>query len=363
VRAPVLFRAGEPLQVLDIELEPPRTDEVTVRLAASGVCHTCLHVMDGSLTGIKLPAVLGDEGAGVVTQIGPGVQGVAVGDHVIISWAPACGRCRQCANGRPALCEARPPQGRLADGTVRMHRGGQDIYHFGPAAYASEMVLPSSCVVPIRKDMPLELAALIGCSVTTGVGAVTRTARVPAGAAVAVFGCGGIGLNVVQGARLSGAQPIIAVDVSQTKLETAGLFGATHLVDATREDPAAAILRAHPAGIDYAFVTIGRQDTMDAAWSSLSPAGACVVLGRMATGARMEIDPERLYGRENRLLGSRYGSARPVEDFSIMVELYLAGKLMLEELVTRRYALDEVQEAHRALAAGELARGLIVHAA
>jgi len=244
-----------------------------------------------------------------------------------------------------------------------MHRGGQDIYHFGPAAYASEMVLPSSCVVPIRKDMPLELAALIGCSVTTGVGAVTRTARVPAGAAVAVFGCGGIGLNVVQGARLSGAQPIIAVDVSQTKLETAGLFGATHLVDATREDPAAAILRAHPAGIDYAFVTIGRQDTMDAAWSSLSPAGACVVLGRMATGARMEIDPERLYGRENRLLGSRYGSARPVEDFSIMVELYLAGKLMLEELVTRRYALDEVQEAHRALAAGELARGLIVHAA
>lgn len=363
MRAPVLFRPNEPLQVLELVLDPPKAGEVTVRLAASGVCHTCLHVMDGSLKGMRMPTVLGDEGAGVVSAVGPGVTEVAVGDHVIISWASACGRCRQCANGRPALCEARPPQGMLGDGTVRLHHDGEDVYHFGVAAYGTETVLPVSCVVPVRDDMPLDLAALIGCSVTTGVGAVTNTAKVPAGAAIAVFGCGGIGLNVIQGGRLVGAHPIIAVDITASKLDVARAFGATHLIDATRGDLADQIKRAWSPGIDYAFVTVGRQDTMDAAWGCLSPAGTCVVLGRMASGQSMVVDPNRLYGFENRLVGSRYGSARPLDDFPRMVELYLAGKLMLKELVTRRYELDEVQEAHRALAAGELARGLIVHAA
>lgn len=362
MRAPVLFRPKEPLRVLELELDPPKAGEVTVRLAASGVCHTCLHVMDGSLQGIRMPTVLGDEGAGIISAVGPGVTDVVVGDHVIISWAPACGRCRQCANGRPALCESRPPQGMLGDGTVRLHHEGADVYHFGVAAYGTETVLPVSCVVPIREDMPLDLAALIGCSVATGVGAVVNTARVPAGAAVAVFGCGGIGLNVVQGARLAGANPIVAVDVSPTKLDVARAFGATHLVDATRGDVASQIARLWPTGIDFSFVTIGRQDTMDAAWGCLAPAGSCVVLGRMASGAQMTIDPNRLYGFENRLLGSRYGSVRPLDDFPTLVDLHLAGRLMLEELVTRRYAIEEAQEAHRALAAGELARGLIVHA-
>ena len=361
MRAPVLFEPRTPLKVLEVELLPPRSGEVMVGMVASGVCHTCLHVMDGSLGGMRMPTVLGDEGAGVVKAVGPDVTSVVVGDHVIISWAPACGRCRQCANARPALCERRPPQGRLADGTVRMRYGDQDVYHFGPATYASEMVLPESCVVPIRGDMPLEPAALIGCSVATGVGAVVNTAKVPAGASVIVFGAGGIGLNVIQGARLAGAYPIVAVDVLRPKLEQARAFGATHVVDASTENVSQAVEAACRGGIEFAFVTIGRGDVIAQAWSSLAPAGMCVILGRLPSGESLTIDPERLYGRENKLVGSRYGSSRPFDDFPRLVELYLGGKLLLDELITRRYELDEINEAHRALAAGELARGLLVY--
>src|SRR5947207_2505615 len=242
MRASVMFEQRTPLKVEDVELEAPRAGEVTVRMAASGVCHSCLHAADGSWKGVPVPIVLGDEGAGVVEQVGPGVD-LKVGDHVILSWAPTCGRCHYCVIGRPNLCERRQPgRGVLPDGTTRMSLRGQPVYHYGHVAtYASRTVVAESCAIAIDKRMPLDRAALIGCSVMTGVGAVINTAAVPAGASMAVFGAGGIGLNVVQGGAMVAAHPVIAVDVKPARLEHARALGATHGIDASREDPGAAI--------------------------------------------------------------------------------------------------------------------------
>jgi len=243
MRAAVLFEQGKPQRVEELDLESPRRGEVLVRMAASGVCHSCLHAADGSWKGVPVPIVLGDEGAGVVEALGPDVIELAVGDHVILSWAPTCGRCHYCVIGRPNLCERRQPgRGVLPDGTTRMSLGGAPVYHYGHVAtYASRTVVHESCAIRIDPAMPLDRAALIGCSVMTGVGAVLNTAAVPAGASVAVFGVGGVGLNVVQGGALVAAHPIIAVDLLPAKLEHARAVGASHLVDASREDPVAAI--------------------------------------------------------------------------------------------------------------------------
>src|SRR5215510_9003289 len=259
MRASVLFEQGKPLQVEELDLEAPRGGEVVVRMTASGVCHSCLHAADGSWAGVPVPIVLGDEGAGVVEAVGPNTQGLQVGDHVILSWAPTCGRCHFCVIGRPNLCERRQPgRGVLPDGTTRMSLRGERVYHYGHVAtYASRTVVAESCAIAIDKRMPLDRAALIGCSVMTGVGAVINTAAVPAGAAIAVFGVGGVGLNVVQGGALVAAHPIIAVDVVSSKLEYARALGASHAIDASREDPVGAIRTITRLGADYTFVAVG----------------------------------------------------------------------------------------------------------
>jgi len=243
MRASVLFEQGKPLSVEDLELEAPRAGEVLVRMVASGVCHSCLHAADGSWKGVPVPIVLGDEGAGVVEAVGPGVTELAPGDHVILSWTPTCGRCHYCVIGRPNLCERRQAgRGLLPDGTTRMSLGGRPVHHYGHVAtYASSTVVAESCAIRIDSSMPLDRAALIGCSVMTGVGAVINTAAVPPGAGMAVFGVGGVGLNVVQGGALVTAHPLIAVDMRAERLEHARALGATHVVDASRQDPVAAI--------------------------------------------------------------------------------------------------------------------------
>ena len=362
MRASVLFEQATPLKVEELELEPPRTGEVLVRMVASGVCHSCLHAADGSWKGVPVPIVLGDEGAGVVERVGPGVDTLSVGDHVILSWAPTCGRCHYCVIGRPNLCERRQPgRGVLPDGTTRMSLGGRPVYHYGHVAtYASYTVVAESCAIPIDVAMPLELAALIGCSVMTGVGAVINTAAVPAGASMAVFGVGGIGLNVVQGGALVAADPIIAVDVHPSKLEHAGALGATHGIDASREDPVAAIRQVTRLGADYTFVAVGDTRAVAQACEALAPGGTCVLIGVPATGATVPLDVRPLVTGERTIRGCSYGSARTREDLPRLVRLYLAGKLRIDELITHRYGLDEANEAFRALAAGELARGLIV---
>ena len=245
MRAAVLFEQGKPQRVEEVALEAPRQGEVLVRMAASGVCHSCLHAADGSWKGVPLPIVLGDEGAGVVEVLGPGVTELAVGDHVILSWAPTCGRCHYCVIGRPNLCERRQPgKGVLPDGTTRMSLGGLPVYHYGHVAtYASQTVVHESCAIRIDPAMPLDRAALIGCSVMTGVGAVINTAAVPAGASMAVFGVGGVGLNVIQGGAMVAAHPIIAVDLlplsSITRARSARPTGSTRR-RRTRPRPSAA---------------------------------------------------------------------------------------------------------------------------
>ncbi len=360
MRAPVLHRANEPMTMEEIDLEEPREHEVLVRMAASGVCHSCLHVIDGTWTGMPLPMVLGDEGAGVVERVGPGVTTLPPGDPVTISWAPTCGRCRYCVTGRLVLCEDQPKIGVLYDGTVRMRLNGQDVYHYGPATYAPRMVVPEVCAIKIREEMPLDKAALIGCSLMTGLGAVVNTARVPAGASLAVFGCGGVGLNAVQGGAICGAYPVIAVDVVAIKLEFARAMGATHTINSAQQDPAAAIKEITRRGVEYAVVAVGNTKVVTQAWAALAPGGTCVMLGGPPMGELLAIDPWRLFGSELKLVGSRYGSSRPSDDFPRLVDMYLAGKLKIDQLITRTYPLEEANEAHHALAAGENARAIFV---
>ena len=362
MRASVLFEQRKPLATEELELSPPRAGEVRVRMVASGVCHSCLHAADGSWKGVPVPIVLGDEGAGVVEEIGPGVDTLKAGDHVILSWAPTCGRCHYCVIGRPNLCERRQPgRGVLPDGTTRMSLRGKPVYHYGHVAtYASVTVVHESCAIRIDDEMPLEMAALVGCSVMTGVGAVINTAAVPPGASIAVFGVGGVGLNVVQGGALVAAHPIIAVDVVASKLEYARAIGATHGIDASREDPVAAIRNTTRRGADYTFVAVGNTRATSQAIDALAPGGTCVVIGVPETGATIPLDVRPVVTGERVIRGSSYGSARTREDLPRLVNLYLAGKLRIDQLVNRRYGLDEANEAFRALAAGELARGLIV---
>lgn len=362
MRAAVLHEQRKPLVVEEVELADPQDGEVLVRMVASGVCHSCLHAADGSWANTKVPMVLGDEGAGVVEQIGPGVKTLVPGDHVILSWAPTCGRCRYCVSGRPVLCERRPPSGCMYDGTTRMTLRGQTVYHYGTVASMGTMtVVPEDCAIPIRKDMPLDKAALIGCSVTTGLCSVLNVAQVQAGTSMAVFGTGGIGLNAIQGGPISSAYPVIAVDVNDAKLEYAREFGATHVVNATREDPVEAIRRlTGGAGVTNAFVAVGDTRVVEQAFQATEPGGTCVAIGLPASNTRISLDPGYLVGPMRVLRGSSYGGARTFVDFPRLVDLYLTGKLKLDELITRRYPLDEVNESFRALAAGEVARGLLV---
>ena len=362
MQASVLLEPLEPLVVEDLDLEGPKQDEVMVRMVASGVCHSCLHVVDGGWTGFPMPMVLGDEGAGVVEEVGPGVTHVKPGDHVILSWSPTCGRCHYCVTGLSHLCERGvPSNGVLMDGTSRMKLRGETVYHYGPAcSFSSYSVMPASCAVPIREDMPLDVAALIGCSVMTGVGSVINIAAVRPGASMAVFGSGGIGLNAVQGGTLVHAHPIIAVDINPAKLEYAKSFGATHTINAAEEDPVEAIRDLTGRGADYSFVAVGEPRVINQAWDCLASRGQCVLIGLPPTGSTVTFDTGNLQSNERIMRGSRYGSARTWDDFPRMVELYLAGKLKIDELVTRKYGVDEANEAFDALVAGEVARGLIV---
>ena len=362
MKAPVLFEQRAPLRVEELEVEPPREGEVSVRMVASGVCHSCLHAADGSWQGIPVPIVLGDEGSGIVETVGPGVCHLRAGDHVVLSWAPTCGRCHYCVIGRPNLCENRQPgKGVLPEGTTRLSLGGKPVYQYGHVAtYASRTVVAESSAIPIRPDMPLDRAALIGCSVMTGVGAVINTAQVPPGAGMAVFGVGGVGLNVVQGGALVTAHPIVAVDMRAERLEHARALGASHVVDASRQDPVAAIRAITRRGADYTFAAVGDVRAMAQAIDCLAPGGTAVMIGVPPTGATVPLNVQAMVSQERVIRGSIYGSARTREDFPRLVELYLAGKLRLDDLITRRYSIDEADQAFQDLAAGTLARGLIV---
>jgi S-(hydroxymethyl)glutathione dehydrogenase/alcohol dehydrogenase len=363
MQAAVLWAPGAPVEIREVELVPPRDGEVLVKIAACGVCASDLHVVDGHLPE-PLPLVLGHEASGVVVATGPGVDSPQEGDHVVLALVPACGECEACRRGRRNFCElgARMAStGTLADGTSRLSADGRELRHFNSvSSFAEYAVVPASVAVPIRRDVPLDVAALVGCAVLTGYGGVVRTAAVEAGASVAVWGCGGVGQNVVQAARLAGAGPIVAVDTRGESLVLAERLGATHAVDAgATDDPAAAVRELTGGGVDYAFEAIGREPTIRQAWDALRPGGTAVILGLPPKGATVAIDTWGFIN-EKTLKGSFLGSARIDEDVPRLVDLYAEGALRLEELVSRRIPLAELPQAFERLRAGDGLRQLVV---
>ncbi len=365
-KAAVLHEAGQKLDVREVDVAAPKTGEVLVRMAAGGVCHSDLHVMQGKLMA-SLPAILGHEGSGVIAEVGPGVKSVKPGDHVLPLWRLSCGDCEYCANGRPALCAAGMQirmTGRLADGTSRFSMDGKELKHFaGVSTFAQYSVIPERAVLKIPDDIPLEKAALLGCGVITGVGAVINCARVKPGSAVAVFGAGGVGLNVVQGAALAGAEKIIAVDLLDGKLDMARKFGATHTVNAAKGDPVEQV-RALTGGrgVDYAFEVVGLPKTVRQAYDSLAKRGMAIAVGVSPTTAEVSVPLLSMVFEERVLTGSMYGSAVPRVDIPKLIDLYRVGKLKVDELLTRTYPLEQINVAYEALERGEVARSVVTFA-
>ena len=362
MKAAVLYEPNTPLQVVPLEQEGPRAGEARVRVRAAGVCHSDWHIMNGDWPS-PLPMVLGHEAAGQVEEVGPGVTQVKPGDHVIFSFRPHCGRCLYCSLGRTILCDGpTAPRGMQYDGTVRLRRNGQEILQMGRiGTFAERVVCPAEMLVPIRKEMPWPQAALIGCCVPTGVGAVTRCAQVEAGASVVVIGCGGVGLNVVQGARLAGASRIIACDLLENKLAFAREFGATHTLDAGRENVVERVRELTGGrGADYAFDAIGSEATTLQIVDAIRPGGTAVIVGMAAASVRAPIAPFPMAVQEKTLKGTMYGTVRPDVDFPWLVELYLQGRLEIDRLVSRTYTLDEINEGFAAMRGGQVARGVVV---
>jgi Zn-dependent alcohol dehydrogenase len=361
MKAAVLWEPRTPVEILDVELAPPKEGEALVKVAACGVCASDLHVVDGDLPE-PLPIVLGHEASGEVVEVGPGVDRLSVGDHVLLALVPSCGRCGTCRAGRLNFCELAgrmAAAGTLADGTSRLSVDGTTLRHFNAvSSFAEYAVVPESAAVPIRADVALDAAALISCAVITGYGAVAHTAGVEEGATVAVWGCGGVGLNVVQGARLAGAGMTVAVDSRPEKLALAQRLGATHAVEAGLE-ATAAVRNLSGGGVDYAFEAIGTERTVQEAWEAVRPGGTVVVIGLMPKGDTLTIDPWGFIN-EKTLKGCFLGSARIDVDLPRLADLYHEGELELDALVSRRIPLTELPAALDRLRAGDTLRQLVI---
>jgi len=361
IAAAVLERTEGPLEVTEVELAPPGHGEVLVRLHASGVCHSDQNAIDGTAP-TRCPAVLGHEGAGVVEEIGPGVTRVRPGDHVALSWAPSCGACEECVRDLPQLCSTAWPamgSGGLLDGTTRLSRDGEPVYHYSfISSFAEAAVLPERSCIPIPRDVPFGIAGLVGCAVTTGVGAVWRTAQVRPGDRVAVVGCGGVGLSAVLGAIAAGAGTVVAVDANPSKLDVARELGADEgvLWAGSAEETAAAVAEASGGGVDYAIEATGRVEAMLAAFLSTRPHGAAVLIGIPSEEAVLSLPALSIPRLERRVLGSIYGSSRPERDFALTLDLYRRGRLPLDRLISHSLPLEDVRRAFELMRSGEALR-------
>ncbi len=363
MKAAVLYELKTPLKVEDVDLEPPKAGEVLVQIVANGVCHSDYSVIQGVLRS-PLPVVIGHEGAGIVREVGPGVSLVRPGDHVVLSFAPYCGHCYYCSLGRPVLCDnMRLTMGRgtLLDGTTRLKKNGKTLYHMaGLSSFAEMAVVAETSCIKIPDEVPLDKACLVGCGVMTGVGAAINTAKVEPGSSVVVIGCGGVGLNVIQGCVLAGAGTIIAVDVLDRKLEYARQFGATHTINSSQEDPVGKVRElTEGRGADYAFEVIGLSQTIAQAYRCSRSGGTTVVVGAAAREDMVSL-PAASFLQEKTIKGSVYGSCRPRVDMPKLIDLYMKKRLKLDELVSRTYALEEINEAMAALERGEVARSVVV---
>lgn len=362
VKAAVVFAWGEPVKIESLSLRTPGPNEVLVRLVASGVCHSDLSVVRGVLP-LPPPVVLGHEGAGIVEEVGRDVHDLKPGDHVVLSWVENCGRCYFCTAGRPHLCDANVQAVLAGEEGVFKKDGTAIPGMMGVGSFAERTVVRASAAVKIRDDVPLDRACLVGCGVMTGVGAAVNTARVRPGETVAVFGCGGVGLNVIQGAALCGAARVIAVDLIPEKLETARVFGATDTINgrAVGNVPEAIRSLTGGLGVDYAFEVIGSSAVIAQAFQSLKRGGKVVVVGVPPLGDDTPVSGFTVALDEKGIIGSLYGSGNVRREMPMLIDLYAQKRLKLDELVSRRIRLEQVNEAFQAMEAGEVARSVIVY--
>jgi S-(hydroxymethyl)glutathione dehydrogenase/alcohol dehydrogenase len=362
MRAAVFTGAGRPMTVEQLEIDDPRPGEVGVTMLASGVCRSDLHVLDGDWA-VDPPVVLGHEGFAQVETVGAGVTSVKPGDRVTLSWLAPCNTCRHCHRGKPWLCEGSGSlTNSMTDGTTRLRRpGGEAVASYlGVGTFGERSVVPESAAVIMPAALPAEVGALIGCAVATGVGAVVNTAEVEAGAGVVVIGCGGVGLSIVMGAALAGADPVVAVDLSDEKLSMARDLGATHGVRAGDGMPAE-VAGICPGGPDYVFEALGLIATIEATMALVPRGGTGVLVGLTPDGARATFDAFGFADGSRRLLGSNYGFTQPQVDFPRLARLHLAGKLPIDRLVSERIDLDQVNAAFASMRAGDGARRVITY--
>jgi S-(hydroxymethyl)glutathione dehydrogenase/alcohol dehydrogenase len=361
MKAAVLYGANQPLQVVEIDYDPPKRGEVLIKMGAAGICASDHHVIHGTGS-LLLPAVLGHEGAGTVEALGEGVSGLREGDRCILSFVSDCGYCKSCRDGFPNLCDTFRNAGtKQMDGTFRFRdREGNDVGQMSKiSVFAEKSVVPAQACYPIPANVKMEVAALIGCCVTTGVGAVINAPGIKAGATVAVFGCGGVGLNVIQGARLVNAARVIAVDLFDHKLEFTKRFGATDLVNASKTDPVQAIKDLTGGGVDYSFDAYGSAATISQAVDSLRKTGTAVMIGLAPAGERAGIDMVDLVRNQKTLVGSYYGSGSPHELFGKMIDFHQRGVIDVAGLIQRHYSLSQINEGFGALENHENGRGVI----
>jgi S-(hydroxymethyl)glutathione dehydrogenase/alcohol dehydrogenase len=363
VKAAVLFCPESPFEILDLDLQPPDRGEVLVRIAAAGVCHSDWHLVTGA-TRHPMPVVAGHEGAGVVEAVGEGVTTVKPGDHIVLSWTPDCGRCFYCLRGKPNLCETYVGPiwaGTMLDGTPRLLLDGKPVYHFcGLATFATHAVVPERSCVFVRRDVPLKVAALVGCAVATGVGAAMYTAGVRPGDSVAVFGCGGVGLSILQGSKLCGAQILIAVDANPAKLPLSLQFGATHALAAGPEVVSQVRKLTDERGVDQAFEAVGLPKVQEIAMEAVRPGGTLTLTGLAPMGTGTNLPGAVLTRQEKTIKGSYYGSVHPRRDFPLFIDLHMSGRLDLARLISREYSLDQINQAYADMLTGRNARGVIL---
>jgi S-(hydroxymethyl)glutathione dehydrogenase / alcohol dehydrogenase len=363
IRAAVAREVGI-VAIEEVELDPPKAGELLVRMQAAGVCHSDLGSLRGEMRATP-PLVLGHEGAGIVEAVGPGVTRFKPGDRILVNWLPGCGVCPTCQGGQPNICE------RLAtttfrdlpvEGSSRLRTGdGIQLKHMlSSATMAEYAIIGEDGAIPLLEGVPFEVGAIIGCAVITGVGAVINTAEARPGSSAAVIGCGGVGLNVIQGCVLSGCYPIIAVDTVEKKLDFARQLGATHTINARETDVIERLRELTGRGPDYVFDAVGASVTIRQALQAARPGGAAVLVGMYDVKQEVPILPGWIVSQNKRLLGSFAGSMRPHIDLPKLQQLYLAGKLKLDELISKRYPLDDLAQAFEDMEAGEVARGVLV---
>jgi S-(hydroxymethyl)glutathione dehydrogenase / alcohol dehydrogenase len=359
MKAAVLFESPGALSIEDVSLDKPAPREVIVRLGATGLCHSDLHYLERAYP-LEGPTVLGHEGAGVVEAVGEDVTYLVPGDHVIAFPTAFCGQCEYCLAGRPTLCAQEGLRRAPGDPSRLRLAGGADCLQFaGLSTFAEEMLVHENALVKIDPGIPFDRAALVGCGVPTGVGAVIRTAKVPPGANVAVIGCGGIGLNCLQGAVIAGADRIIGIDINDGKLELAKRFGATDVINNSAGDAVAQLADLLPGagGVDYSFEALGLKETYELAFAVLRPGGTATVIGVAAGNIEL---PARAFLGERKMQGCLMGSVRFRKDLPYLLDLYQAGRLKLDELVSNRIPLEKINEGYAAITDGSIARSVVV---